>query len=537
MASGFTRTFERPARRSSTKRTTAFLGALLAAHAVLVWTLHQRTVFLFGDDASYLILARSLRAFGYRELQFIGDPVAARFPPGYPLALAAWTSIFGESLDAVAVLGMLASVSMLIALFVAIRRRWSDQLALLVVAAVAVSPNVVILAGATASEALFTALTIWSLCIADKADDNPSARRAFVSSALAVFAAMTRSAGVTLIGALGLRWLTQRRWGRVIGLAVATALSVGLWLTWTAYAPDRTFRRSYVDDAVNVRSGDGSLIGTFAQRISDNVTGYAGQAIATELHLPLTSATWVDNAVWMILIAVFSAIGLFAFWKRWRVAALYFGAYMIMLAIWPYLIGRFVVPVLPLLIALMVIGAWTIADQLTSRTAAHLPVVIAAGLAASSLIAIARTTEQEAECVRTRTACTYPAALDYLDAVRFVSTLPASEQHFITPKSATLYYYTERKSPYWDEVLSLDSATFRPYLQKHQIKHVIVGPVFHDYDIVYRLLLANCEYFDIARAYSPDTFVMVARDTPRPDGRQAPSCVTAARAFARPRVG
>ena len=521
----------------SSNRCTVILSTLLAAHAALVWTLHQRTILIVGDDASYLILARSLRAFAYRELQFIGEPTAARFPPGYPLALAGWTSIFGESLDAVAILGIIASVGTLIALFLVIRRRWSEQLALLVVAVAAVNPSVVTLAGATASEAFFTALTIWSLYAADRAEDDASPRQAFISGALAVLAAMTRSAGVTLIGALGLRWLTQRRWGRVASLAVASMLTVGLWLAWTVYAPDRTFRRSYVDDAVNVRSGDGTLLGTFAQRVQDNVTTYVGQTLATELHLPLTGRTSADNAVWAVLIVGLCAIGAISVWRRWRVAALYVGAYAVMLAIWPYIIERFITPLLPLVIAMMLIGAWTIADQLTARAAAYLPVAVGAGLAASALVSVARKAEEAAECKRTRTACMPAVGLDYIDAARFAATLPSAERHLVTPKGATLYYTSGRKSPFWDEVLSQDSASFRPYLRRHAIRYVIVGPIIHDYDIVYRLLLANCEYFDIARAYSPDTFVMVARDTPRPDGRQAPSCITATRALTRPRVG
>jgi 4-amino-4-deoxy-L-arabinose transferase-like glycosyltransferase len=519
------------------RRVHALLGALLAAHAALAWTLHQRLIILSGDDASYLMLARSLRDWSYREQQFIGEPVAGRFPPVYPAAVALWTWMFGESLDAIAVLGILASVSMLLAFFLILRRRWSGELALLVVAITAVNPPLVRAAGATASEALFTSLTMWSLWAAGT-DDEPiaSRRRAFVAGAAAILAAMTRSAGVTLIAALGLEWLVRRRWTRVALLTVGTTLTVGLWLGWTAFAPKRDFRRSYVDDAVNVRAGDGSLVGTFTTRITDNAREYVGRAMAGELSLPVTEASMLDNVGWFLFIAFFGVIGFVSVWRRWRRGALYAVAYAGMLAVWPYAIERFITPVLPLLIAFIVIGAWVIAENLTSRYAHAVPFVVGLVLAGSALVRDGVLAERDAECARTITACDIPAGLDYVDAVKFVATLPASESRLVTPKSATLFYYAGRQSPFWDEVRALDPAEFRPYLERHGIRYVIAGPLIHDYDVLYQHLLANCEYFDLVRAYSQDTFIVVVRETPREDGRQAPVCIRTARALARPRV-
>jgi 4-amino-4-deoxy-L-arabinose transferase-like glycosyltransferase len=519
----------------TSRRATAWLSALLAAHVALVWTLHQRLLFTFGDDASYLILARSLRAFSYRELQFIGEPIAGRFPPGYPAALAAWTWLFGERLGAVALLGMIASASTLIALFLVIRRRWSSELALLVVAVTAVNPTFVTMAGATASEAVFTALTIWALWAADSSDQPGSpSRRAFLAGALAIGAAMTRSAGVTLIGALGLHWLSRRRWGRVATLAVGSALTVGLWLGWTVYAPQRNLRRSYVDDAVYVRTDDGSLVSTFAARIARNVTTYAGQTVASELQLPLTGRTKLDNVVWVGLIWSLGLLGFVSAWRRWRIAALHVATYAGLLAVWAYTIDRFVAPLVPLIIAFVLMGAWMIAEYLTSRKAAYAPVAVAALLAGSALVQTGRLVAQAEECARTRSACSFPRSVDYVDAVLYVDANTPRDARVVTPKSATLYYYTGRQSPYWDEVLALDSTSFRPYLREHGIRYVIASSMFHDYGVLYQQLLGNCEYFDVMRAYSQETFVLAVRDEPRPDGRAAPTCAIVARALKRP---
>jgi 4-amino-4-deoxy-L-arabinose transferase-like glycosyltransferase len=525
----------RSARASSSRRAIALLCALLGTHAALAWALRQRLVTVFEDDASYLLLARSLRSLSYRELQYIGEPIAGRFPPFYPAALAVWTSLFGESLAAVAVLGTIASVSTLVALFLIVRRCWSLELALLVVAVVAVNPPFATMAGAMASEAVFTALTMWALWAARVGDDASAPRRfAFLAGALAILAALARSAGITLVGALGLHWLVRRRWGRVVPFAVASALTVGLWLAWTLYAPQQDLRASYVDAAVNVRAGDGSLTGTFATRVKDNVTAYAGQTLASELRLPLSSRTRIDNLAWLAFIGAFGLVGFASAWGRWRIGTLHVVAYVSLLAIWPYTIERFLTPVVPLVILFMLAGAWAIADHLTSRAASYGPVAIAAVLAGSAIVENVRLVEREAECARTRSACSYPAALEYVEAARFAATLPGSDTVLVAPKSAALYYYSGRRSPFWDEVLSLDSAAFVPYLRKQGIRYAIAGPVVHDYDVLYRLLLANCEQFDIVKAYSPESFVVRLRDTPRDEGRAAPLCTTAARALTRP---
>ena len=524
-------------RQQSSRRVNGFLGALLASHVALVWTLHQRHIITFGDDASYLILSRSIRALSYREVQFIGEPIAGRFPPGYPAALAGWSWVFGEGLGAIAVLGAIASASTLIALFLVIRRRWSSELALLVVAVTAINPTFVTMAGSTATESVFTALTMWSLWAADVADD-PGARggSAFAAGSFAILAAMTRSAGVTLLGALGVHWLHRRRWTRTITFAVASALTVGLWLGWTVYSPQRTLRRSYVDDAVNVRTEDGSLASTLVERIARNVTTYAGQTVTGQLQLPLTGRTKLDNVVWMGFAWSLGLIGFISTWRRWRVAALHVTTYAALLTIWAYTIERFLAPLLPLIIAFILIGVWVIADHLTSRKAAYAPVAVGALLATVALVEDHRLAQRAWECERTFSACDYPDGLDYVDAARYVGSSTPQGSRVATPKSATLYYYTGRQSPFWDEVLALDSTSFRPYLREHGIRYVIAGPVFHDYSLLYQNLLANCEYFDIMRAYSQETFVLAVRDSARSDGRAAPTCAAMARALKRPVV-
>ena len=72
--------------------------AIAIAHAVTAW-LGRTPGFGWGeDDAAYLLLGQSLRHFSYRELQDVGAPIHARFPPVFPLLLAMVGAPVGDNL-------------------------------------------------------------------------------------------------------------------------------------------------------------------------------------------------------------------------------------------------------------------------------------------------------------------------------------------------------------------------------------------------------------------------------------------------------
>ena len=231
------------------QRHKVLLVTLLVAHGLLAWQLRARGIFTFGDDAAYLLLSRSLKALSYRELQFPGDPIAARFPPGYPAFLAILTAPAGERFSVISLASILVSMLGLACLFDVVRRRWSTEIAFLATAAAAVNPVLLVNAGSITSETLFTTLTLASLRAAERADPARERRQAAApldavwAGAFAIAAALTRSAGVTLVAALGVHWLYRRRYRWALALGVAASVSVGAWLTWTVVAPTRQVRR------------------------------------------------------------------------------------------------------------------------------------------------------------------------------------------------------------------------------------------------------------------------------------------------------
>ena len=513
-------------------RVLVLVAGVIVAHALIAWQVRARGIFTSGDDAAYLLLGRAVRAFSYREVQFIGEPVAARFPPGYPAVLAL-LGAFGERLGVIAAVGIAFSASGLVALFDVVRRRWSSHLALLITAVVAVNPAIVANAGGVASEGMFTAATLWALWAADRSDHGE--RRGLAAGASAIIAAMTRSAGVTVPIALGVHWLIRRRYRAVIILALTSALTVGVWLAWTTFAPRREVRRSYIDDAVNIRSGDGSMGGTLVSRVTTNAFTYGSQGLPNQLGLPLSRGTRVDNFAWVALLGVLGFAGMAAAWRRWNAAVVWTVVYTGLLLVWAFTLERFLQPALPLVIAFVLIGAWTAGTRLwraRPRWATAGAAATGALLAACGLSGTTKLVAAAVACDRARVDCAPPESLDYVDAAKYLATHTPPDARLIVPKNATVYYYAPRKSAFWDEVITQDSASFLPFLEHNEIRYILSTPVYSDQLTVARLALIHCTHFDLVRAFSPATLMLMRRETP-PADTNTPACRALGRLAAR----
>jgi hypothetical protein len=83
----------------------------------------------------------------------------------------------------------------------------------------------------------------------------------------------------------------------------------------------------------------------------------------------------------------------------------------------------------------------------------------------------------------------------------------------VTPKAATFYYYSGHKGVYWDEVITQDSASFLPFLERNGVRYVLATPVYSDYRTVLRLTAAHCTEFDLLKAFSRYTLLLSRRDT------------------------
>jgi hypothetical protein len=502
--------------------TAAFLiCGVLAAHGLLAWQLRARGVFTFGDDAAYMLLARALRAFSYRELYFVGEPVAARFPPGYPAALAVSSALFGERLSVIGLLGIVFSMSGIWALYDVVRRRWNTNAGLVAATLAATNPAVLAFVAIPASETMYTTFTLWTLWTADRlvntahepARSRSTRRYVALAIAVAIIAAMTRSVGVTLLIALIVHWAWQRRFRAALVALAAASIIVGGWLAWTTLAPRREVRLSYIDDAIKpVDANAPSIPRIFARRLAANVPVYTTQASLALLSVPVTPRSKLDNVAWATLLGSLLLVGWVSAWKRWNAAALYVLGYSGLLAIWPYVLERFVVPLVPLVLALIAIGAVRVGELWRRRPDAALALV-ALALCIFALRADATLVGAAADCDRSRAECAPAISLDFVAAARLAATATPATARFVTPKGATLYYHGGRQAVFWEEAVVQDSASFLPYLRRRGVTHVLSTPVYGDYETILRLIQPHCSRFALVHAFSPHTLILAFLDS------------------------
>jgi len=226
---------------------------LVLAAALSLWRFDAFQLGVYGDDAQYVVLARSLADGPVYGLVSRPDIPASKFPFGWPLLLAPLVALSGGEygmLKVASLLFTLANVALIVLGWSHLigpaagagpaRRlgqpghRW-HALALPVGLLYATSPLVVDHSRMVMSEPAFLFFALAGLLLTTARPDT-AGRRVFFGIALGivwVMAAYTRTIGVALVAASASWLLLQRRYGRLLLGAVAAAVFVALLVAAT----------------------------------------------------------------------------------------------------------------------------------------------------------------------------------------------------------------------------------------------------------------------------------------------------------------
>lgn len=214
------------------KHSTALVVALLASLAVLyLLCLRAYYVGFFNDDAFYLIGARSLlQGGGLRELNAPGAPPLLNYLPGYPLLLAQWAWLFGESTRAAQLLSVLLTLSGLALMWVLLSSELPAAVALSAVCVAGFNPLTASVSGAVLADLPYFALTPLVFLAAAAAWPR---RQPWVWAGLGALCGvcfLVRPTGAAFVLALLLCLLAERRWSAVFWAAAGAAAAAGPWL-------------------------------------------------------------------------------------------------------------------------------------------------------------------------------------------------------------------------------------------------------------------------------------------------------------------
>lgn len=492
---------------------------------MLAWITRSPGIATGRDDAKYILLARSLRHFHYREIWRIGVPPHGEYPPGFPAAIALWSRLFGERYDLLVALNVLCSALALLIVYRTIRALASEEAALLALAALVVNPYLLALAGGLESEPLFLLLNMGALALLARDAPGPAARAG--AGALAIAAVLTRSAGLPLLAAIMVLWLFERRWRDVVLLGIASALTVGAWFRWTLHHAERAVGESYVGDAqLLVRNGPLMAI----QRAGTRAMDYFVYRLNVVLPVPAFAGTAIDNVFFAALVLIGMTIGLAIFWRRWRVAALCLLGTAAMLMLWTWASRRFLLPVLPLLVPCFILGigalaAWRRPTWRVPATALAALVLIVTGAWRTGAIVHSRS-----GCVRGASppsrACVSGDPADVLAAAVWMRDSLPRDARVLSAKPEPVYYYSQRQGTALGAILARDSSEMLSALRRQGIGWILLGSV--QSSEVSRLaprLQVECSHLAVAAPFSPRTWVFRIREDGEPNDGAACAAV------------
>ncbi len=490
------------------------VGAVpIAMHAVLSWVVRMRELGIGNDDAVYLLLARALREGHYRELFYVGSPLHSQYPPGYPALLALLGAPSNGVFDLAIAVNIFLSCTALALLFDVIRR-WSIPLAGVAVAVLALNPSLISASSRVQSEPMFMALVMLGLWALRPATET---RHRWIAITAIIAAALTRSAGVALVAGVLVHFLLAREWKTFLVLVLIAALTIVPWIGWTVLAPQKVVGRSYIADALatlprdersdpaatatapSFESGALSRAIVFgralARRVGENTPAYLTRSLPSVLAIPTVEGTPVDNAAWLLAMLAALAAGVVAAMRRWRAAVLALAAYAALLVVWPYVIGRFITPLLPVLVAVILLGAWRIGVRLMPRMAIAPALALSAVMLAGGVQGVSAMVRRAADCQSPSINGGFPcdSGVRRYRAVTtsLARTLPHNA-HVFTTKEGTFHYLTGRRVVSVYPALKMGPEEFADYLRRSETTLIFLPHLKIDEPALGPALAANC---------------------------------------------
>ncbi|HEX7024310.1 MAG TPA: glycosyltransferase family 39 protein, partial [Gemmatimonadales bacterium] len=425
------------------------IGAILLVAVAAGWWARAPGVGAGGDETTYLVLSRSLEHGRYHDEFLQGTPPHAKYPPGTPLwlAMVRWTA--GSSLDAVQAANLLLLALTALMLGDAVRRLTGPWPGVAAVGLSAMSPPLLQLAGSAVSEVPFTFLAVAALWLTLLADRDRRSRGTAAALVAALGAFLTRSAGIATVAGIIAWILMRRRWRPALGALLLSAVVVGGWFAYAARAGSTSDPgSSYARDMSRVgTAGRGGIGGLFLQAAT-NAKEYV-LMLPQSLAVPLLPGTLIDNLIWLVILGACGTMGMVVFLRRWPAAAVHLVLSFAVLLAWPWPLPRLIVPMLPLVAAAVLTGAFVIARTIGARAQVIVPLALAALLGVPGLLAFTATDTNHL-CDRRNpgyeSVCFPEHSAGMVAAARWISDTAPPGAVIATTKPSTVFYFSGHRT-------------------------------------------------------------------------------------------
>lgn len=250
--------------------------------------------------------------------------------------------------------------------------------------------------------------------------------------------------------------------------------------------------------------------------------------VPSGMPFPTVPKTRLDNLFWIGVTLGLGALGTLALARLLPASVLYLAFYLGLLAIWPWAPRRFFVPLQPIVLLALVMGALAIGDRRSSWRPLAKPVALAL-LALVAMAAIPHSlslARQGLRCDRdepwTSDGCYNADQQAFFRAVVFARDSLPPTARFLVEREAAFAYHTGRVVQHAQTPLRKSDEEFRAELRQSGIEYIVLTRLTSKEvrDLLPKLV-RNCQHLSIVRVFPPTGRMYRLLLGPAPDSENA----------------
>lgn len=291
--------------------------------------------------------------------------------------------------------------------------------------------------------------------------------------------------------------------------AIATTPSSGVRVPATAVVADTTVVHAQ-EAASTAADGPVSLWGILTRRAAKNVRAIAARKVPWTLALPLATASRSAAAVWVVAAGLLALAALPRLVRHLPAFVLATSAYAGLLIVWPYVLERYLVPIVPAALAALLLGALVLGERmgLGARWRYLFPGLVAGALVAFAVKEQVVTWRAVAACDRSRAAespgCFADFQREFLAAAAVVRALPDDRENFLVSQEPAFHLLTGRYAAREAEAAQLrDPAQLSAYLRAQGVSYVLLSRTNLNQWSLAQPLLELCSRMRVHRTFGP----------------------------------
>lgn len=367
--------------------------AILIIFAALTGARLNQIYFFTPDSADYVLMARGLvNEYEYRQIDFPEEPYFTVRPPGLSVLLIPAALIAPYNVVIAKATVILTAIMMLALLYVFMCRlenfankdspntklslHWP---ALFVILLLATNPYILLFSSIIMSEIPFMAFTIAILYLISNEEEKINKRNLILLTCLLMFLPFIRTVGVALILAVGFWAIVKRkRWPYLISVVCSFA-ATGLWILRNNSLKSDVYSVAMIGEMKSM-GVSGTLLSmlnrslihfeSLCQKLFPNMPGavprYERFVLDGNHVLPGSQLIYYIGSIFIISIAIY---GMLKCWKKGgTVSLLYFFITFGILSLWPWKQPRFILPLLPIILAFLPVGFVYIVNRFSGIT-------------------------------------------------------------------------------------------------------------------------------------------------------------------------